>query len=94
MAEYTFYCVVSKDRPQLEISAGTYRFTSMSTYHRNTKIVAASDKVWRVGPKGGVKITKDRYHLFGSSKYVTKDETQMKQFMWVKLQAQEFKKGA
>ena len=91
---YTFYCVVSKDRPQLDISAGTYRFTSMSTYHRNTKMVMASDRVWRQGPKGGVKITKDRYWWSGGSPYVTKDEEKMKQFMWVKLQAQEIKKGA
>ena len=92
--EYTFYCVVSKDYPQLDISAGTYRFTSNSTYHRNTKMVMASDRVWRVGPKGGVKITKNHYWAGGGSPYVTKDEEKMKQFMWVKLQAQDNKKGA
>jgi len=56
-------------------------------------MVMASDKVWRVGPKGGIKITKDRYWAYGESKYVTKDETKMKEFMWVKLKAQDYKKG-
>ena len=91
--EYTFYCVVSKDHPRLDISAGTYRFTSMSTYHRNNKIVVASDRVWRVGPKGGVKITKDQYWWTGGSPYITKNEEKMKEFMWVKLKAQDYKKG-
>ncbi len=95
MAEriYTFYCVVSKDHPKLDISAGTYKFASNSTYHRNNKMVMASDRVWRQGPKGGVKITKDRYWWTGGSPYVTKDEKKMKEFMWVKLQAEAIKKG-
>ena len=50
-----------------------------------------SDKVWRQGPKGGVKIVKDR-NAPASSQYVTKDEKIMKEFMWVKLQAQPYVK--
>ena len=52
----------------------------------------ASDRVWRQGPKGGVKITKDRYWWTGGSPYITKNEDKMKEFMWVKLQAEAIKK--
>lgn len=48
-----------------------------------------SDKVWRQGPKGGVKIVKDR-NEHAPSQYVTKDEKIMKQFIWVKLQAKPY----
>jgi hypothetical protein len=50
--------------------------------------------VWRQGPKGGVKLVKDRWSWYGSNKYVTKDEKAIKEFMWVKLQAQPYIKGA
>jgi hypothetical protein len=42
--------------------------------------------VWLQGPRGGVKIIKDKVGTeFG---YVTQNEKLMKEFMWVKLQAQ------
>ena len=51
--------------------------------------VWASKRVWRQGPKGGVKIVKGRgQHGYA---YVTKDEEMMKKFMWVKLKAQTIK---
>jgi hypothetical protein len=50
-----------------------------------------SDKVWKQGPKGGVKIIKDSYN--GCDLYITHNEKEMKEFMWAKLQAQEIKKG-
>lgn len=57
----------------------------------STKIqrcISYSNRVWKQGPRGGVKIIKDRQtnaNLYG---YVTKNEEVMKQFMWVKLKAQ------
>ena len=45
-----------------------------------------SDRIWRQGPKGGVRIIKENEYIYGE-KYVTKNENAMKEFMWVKLQA-------
>jgi hypothetical protein len=58
------------------------------------RLITISDKVWRQGPKGGVKIVKDRASRTHYVGYVTTNEKIMKDFMWVKLQAQPFTKGA
>ena len=49
-------------------------------------LIRYSDKVWREGPRGGVKIVKNRTssHRY---EYVTNDPTEMKEFMWIKLSA-------
>lgn len=47
-----------------------------------------SHRVWVQGPKGGVKIIKNRLSNTNLYGYVTKNEGLMKEFMWVKLQAQ------
>ena len=50
-----------------------------------------SDRVWCQGPKGGVKIVKDRVNLnfYGGGRYgyVTRNKTAMKEFAWIKLSA-------
>jgi hypothetical protein len=56
-------------------------------------------RVWRQGARGGVKIVKENLHYYDNvesygEKYVTRDEEVMKKFMWVKLQAQPYNKGA
>jgi hypothetical protein len=44
-----------------------------------------SDKIWCQGPRGGVKIVKDRTTwLYG---YVTNNPAIMKKFTWIKLSA-------
>ena len=48
-------------------------------------LIQNSSKVWRQGPQGGVKIIKNRDT--GSRGYVTTNEDQMKEFVWIKLQA-------
>jgi len=54
-----------------------------------TRALWASKRVWRQGPKGGIKIVKGRgQHGYA---YVTKDEEMMKKFMWLKLSAQPIK---
>ena len=48
-----------------------------------------SDRIWCQGPKGGVKIVKDRIgYPVGMYGYITNNKTAMKQFTWVKLSAQ------
>lgn len=89
--DFTYYCEVSRD--WYAGKKGVYTYTSdRRKYFKFIELMQYSDRVWRQGPKGGVKIVKDktsRTH-WGSSQYVTKDEKIMKQFMWVKLQAQPF----
>ena len=47
-----------------------------------------SDKIWCQGPRGGVKIVKDRIEYpRGMYGYVTHNEKAMKEFTWVKLSA-------
>lgn len=92
MDKFSYYCEVDRDR--YDLKKGVYWYSSDK---RNTmaylKLYQFSDRIWRQGPKGGVKITKSR-NEFAKSQYITKDEELMKKFMWVKLQAQPFTKGA
>ena len=48
-----------------------------------------SDRVWMQGPRGGVKIIKDRINWYGGmyGRYITNNQKAMKEFAWVKLQA-------
>jgi hypothetical protein len=91
MAKFTFYCRVDRENPAAGIKAGVYAYRSE---HKNQHVFVgnvrtffqSSNKVWRQGPRGGVKIIKNRG--IGSYGYVTTNEEQMKEFVWVKLQAQ------
>ena len=59
--------------------------------HNNPLLFHESDTVWMVGPYGGVKIIHHDPHgevlNFKPFTYITKDEKEMKEFMWVKLRA-------
>jgi hypothetical protein len=96
MAKFTFYCRVDRDRPAQGINAGVYIYRSEHDLHHLAWVPPAwvpkvriliqhSSKVWRQGPRGGVKIIKNRD--IGSCGYVTTNEDQMKEFVWIKLQA-------
>jgi hypothetical protein len=89
--EYTYYCEVHKDRYYIEKGVYTYTHDRRS-YSKYLDLMHHSDKVWRQGPRGGVKIVKDRNEC-SPTQYVTNKEEFMKKFMWVKLQAQSFTKG-
>ena len=92
MAKFTFYCRVDRDRPAQGINAGVYTYGSEYNHLGWPRAAGAhllvqySNKVWRQGPQGGVKIIKNRDT--GSRGYVTTNEDQMKEFVWIKLQAQ------
>ena len=90
--EYTYYCRVTYDRADIGPGMYSFRVERSNTLGYN-RLITIADKVWRQGPKGGVKIIKER-HKWASSQYVTTDEKIMKEFMWVKLQAQTYIKGA
>jgi hypothetical protein len=91
MAKFTFYCRVDRDRPAQGINAGVYTHRSEHDLHhlgwvpKVRTLIQHSSKVWRQGPRGGVKIIKNRDT--GSRGYVTTNEDQMKEFVWIKLQA-------
>lgn len=88
MANVIYYCEVLDDYTW-EFPKGVIAIPLRGKFGYQTKIrrcISYSHRVWVQGPRGGVKIIKDRIGIdYG---YVTKNEELMKQFMWVKLQAQ------
>lgn len=93
VVEYSYYCEVTFDRA--DIKPGVYMFrTSKDRTLGYNRLVTLSHKIWRQGPKGGVRIIKDKENWAHRIGYVTTDEKIMKEFMWVKLQAQSFFKGS
>lgn len=91
VVDFTFYCKIVNDYPSKEVKAGVYSFTNSKRISlKEFTLVQFSDKVWRQGPRGGVKIYKDRYSRLRNG-YVTKNVEEMKKFMWAKLQAQPIK---
>ena len=93
MAKFTFYCRVDRDRPAQGIKAGVYAYKSehgqlsaLAWVPYVYTLIQNSSKVWRQGPRRGVKIIKNRN--IDNRGYVTTNEDQMKEFVWIKLQAQ------
>lgn len=88
MGDTTYYCEIA-DNYTYEFSKGVIAIPWRREYH--TKImrcISYSHRVWKQGPRGGVKIIKDKKtnkNLFG---YVTQNDEAMKEFIWVKLKAQ------
>lgn len=83
-----YYCEVEGDYTY-EFSKGVYAIPYRREYH--TKIfrcMSYSHRVWVQGPRGGVRIIKDRSGTDFDYGYLTKNEKAMKEFMWVKLKAQ------
>ena len=60
-------------------------------YGGQSRLSYNSDRIWCQGPRGGVKIIKDKTTwpwLYG---YVTHNEKAMKEFIWLKLKAKELR---
>lgn len=90
MADFTYYCEIHKDRDGIKQGVYVYGADRRKKFDF-LRLHSISDKIWRQGPRGGVRIIKDR-NFESPSHYVTKDEKTMKKFMWVKLQAQPYVK--
>lgn len=93
MAYYTYYCEV-KNRIR-EYPEGVYK---VATDNRSmgpwfpvlNRLTTLSDRVWKQGPRGGVKIVKHRWHNgMWPIGYITTNEKYMREFAWIKLQAKE-----
>ena len=89
MGTYTYYCEV-KDRIR-EYPQGVYKVVADNDFSGQwfptaNRLITVSDRVWKQGPKGGVKIIKDRSWPYPMGYITTKDEW-MRKFAWVKLSA-------
>jgi hypothetical protein len=62
-------------------------------YGGQSRLAINSDRVWCQGPRGGVKVVKDRINYYGGGVYgyITKNKKAMKEFAWVKLSARPWK---
>jgi hypothetical protein len=57
-------------------------------YGGQSRLAMNSHRVWCQGPRGGVKIVKDRItYPGGMYGYITKNKKAMKEFTWIKLSA-------
>lgn len=90
MSETVYYCEL-QGKYTYEFPEGVVAIPYRREYlTKITRCISYSDRVWKQGPRGGVKIIKDRLsYPAGVYGYVTKNDELMKKFMWVKLQAQE-----
>ncbi len=90
MGHYTYYCEINRDFK--EFKAGVYKIVTSGDFTRSwfpklNLTIQFSNRVWKQGPKGGVKIVKSREWPYPMG-YITTDEKWMKEFAWVKLKAQ------
>ena len=53
------------------------------------RLAINSDRIWCQGPRGGVKIVKDRINYYGGGVYgyITTNKKAIKEFAWIKLSA-------
>ena len=89
----TYYFELLKDRGDGIDSwkAGTYSspgYMDAWFIGRQSRLARNSDRIWCQGPRGGVKIVKNRIDYPGGRYgYVTHNEKAMKEFAWIKLRA-------
>ena len=72
------------------IAAGVYSDAGWmgAWYGGQSRLAMNSDRVWMQGPRGGVKIVKDRINYYGGVYgYITTNKKAMKEFAWIKLSA-------
>ena len=89
----TYYFEVSKDYTDYidSYAAGVYSDAGYmgAWYGGQSRLAMNSDRIWCQGPRGGVKVVKDRINYYGGGvyEYITNNEKAMKEFSWVKLSA-------
>ena len=72
------------------LAAGVYSAAGYmgAWYGGQSRLALNSDRVWCQGPRGGVKIVKDRRtYPGGMYGYITNNNKAMKDFAWIKLSA-------
>jgi hypothetical protein len=89
----TYYFELDQDRTDYINSwkAGVYSSPGYmgAWYGGQSRLSHNSDRIWCQGPRGGVKIVKDRINYYGGGAYgyVTRNKKAMKEFSWIKLSA-------
>ena len=91
MGQYTYYCEVQ--HPKVELPPGIYKVVADKAINERwfpqlNRAISLSHRVWKQGPKGGVKIVKDHtcWGMYPVG-YITTNDEWMKKFTWVKLRA-------
>jgi hypothetical protein len=90
MAHYTYYCEMRIKQENIE--PGIYKIDAVE--HPATRwfsklqgLLRMSERVWKQGPRGGVKIVKAPWSDLWPTGYITTNEKYMKEFAWIKLRA-------
>ena len=92
MGQHTYYCEVqSRIR---EYPEGVYKVVAdkginARWFPQLNRLITVSDRVWKQGPKGGVKIVKSPWRDPWPAGYVTSKDEYMREFLWVKIRAKE-----
>jgi hypothetical protein len=84
---YYYHVPAYKLRAPNTLKPGVYAFEGYNSmaFHR------ISDMIWRQGARGGVKLIKNETGpVYG---YITKNESEMKKFIWAKLTAHKISGG-
>ena len=92
MGDYVYYCEV-KNRIR-EYPEGVYKVVAKNGINATwfpvlNRLTTVSDRVWKQGPQGGVKIIKAPWINSWPVGYITTNEKYMQEFAWVKLRAKE-----
>jgi hypothetical protein len=90
MGRHTYYCEILGNYG--DYTTGVYKVVADKEingrwFPQLNRVMSFSDRVWKQGPKGGVKIVKSRSWPYPVG-YITTDEKWMKKFTWIKLKAQ------
>lgn len=90
MGQYIYYCEVHRSH---EYQPGVYKIVAENNFNQHwfpklNKLITQSERVWKQGPKGGVRIIKNNigYDMYPTG-YVTNNDRWMREFVWTKLNA-------
>jgi len=87
MAVHTYYFEVKDHRGDVPDGVYSCQADPMNFHHLQLGYFQISHRVWRQGPRGGVKIVRDRGYDLYPITYITTNPKWMKKFAWVKLKA-------
>jgi hypothetical protein len=87
MAVHTYYFEVKDHRGDVPDGVYSCQADPMNFHILQLGYFQISHRVWRQGPRGGVKIIRDRGYDLYPITYITTNPKWMKKFAWIKLKA-------